>query len=161
MENSKKIYSIIIAIILVIFIGLGIYSFAKKRSVENRKITPSEQISGASENRLFVEDQFPGKTVYISSASLRRAGYVVVQKNEAGKAGAIIGEASFTPGTNPGSVSLSEETREGQEYFVTLYDDTNSDKKFTAADDKILTDDYGRPIVVKIKATTKIVEQKG
>ena len=47
------------------------------------------------ENTLFVEDQFPGSIVYLSSVTLAKGGWVVVHEDDSGKPGKIIGYKYF------------------------------------------------------------------
>lgn len=160
--TTNKTYTIVIAIVVIILIILGIYSFTKRSGNEtfdgkntlDARTTPTENYS------LTVDDQFPGTVVYVSTASLKKAGFVVIHKNVGGKAGAVIGSKAFTAGTNPGQVDLTEATIEDQSYFAMIHED-NGDGVFDAATDMAVKDAMGREIMVRFNATTKIVEQKG
>lgn len=161
MEQSNNTYKIVIGIVIVLLIILGIYSFTKKPAeTYNGDTKTNVNNTPAADYSLVVDDQFPGTVVYVSTASLKKAGYVVIHKETAGKPGAVIGSKAFSAGTNPGQVDLSEATIEGMNYYAMIHED-NGDGKFDAATDMVAKDKTGMSMIVKFKATTKVVEQKG
>ncbi len=162
MENpNKTTYTAIIAIVAVILIGLGIYSAFFRGGTKSTEYvpTPNEAQQGY-ENKLVIEDQFPGNVVYLSSLSLKKSGFAVVYTNTEGKLGKVIGSGYFPGGTNPGNIAITQNTIEGGKYFVVLFDDTNGDKIFTPGTDLVLKDVNGINVIGSFRATTKLPVSK-
>lgn len=163
MENSKKVYSIIIGVVLVALVVFGIYSIFKKPTSYNQNNTEKENSATITEkntSKIYVDDQFPGSVVFLSSVTLPKGGFVVVHTDDNGKLGKIIGSKYFEAGTNTGDINLSELSKEGKNYWVVLYED-DGDKIFNFAKDLPIKNASGDIIMTKFKATEKFVEQKG
>ena len=164
MENSKKVYAIIIGVVLVDLIVFGVYSIFKKPSLYNQNNVEKENISTkdtkSGTNQLYVDDQFPGSVVFLSSVTLPKGGFVVIHTNDNGKPGKIIGSKYFEAGTNTGDINLTELSQEGKYYWIALYED-DGDKIFNPTKDLPIKDASGNQIIKKIQATEKFVEQKG
>ena len=123
MSAAKKMWTAIAVIVLVILVGLAIYSFTNKGGPQTVNTAPVATVVGASENKLIAEGQFPGNTVYISLLSLKQGGFANVYTDAKGAPGTLIGSQYFAAGTNPGTVNLSQPTLAGQSYFVAVYGD--------------------------------------
>jgi hypothetical protein len=126
----------------------------------NTTDTTDNGLTSGQLNRVVVSDQFPGNVVYISSAQLSSAGWVVVHKDEAGKPGKIIGSTYFEKGIAPGKVNLSENTVEGGIYYAMLHSD-DGDKVFNAAKDLPLKDAAGNVIMKLFRVSQTVTEFKG
>ncbi len=102
---------------------------------------------------LIVSNQYPGTSVFVSSAVLSEKGVIVVYKEEKGIIGKTIGTSQpLTPGENKNiNIKLSEETRDGQILFVALM----------KGDGQLLTDRKKKDLTQRIVVeTSKGTEQK-
>lgn len=139
-------------IVIIVLIIIGIWVFGGKGAQTPETVAPvATDNSGtpAAINRIVMSDQYPGNVVYLSSVQLANPGWVVIQADNAGQPGAIIGETYFTSGINPGKITLSQPMVDGGTYYAVLYDDTNGTQTFDATVDKPLTDSNGN-IIMKV-----------
>lgn len=75
---------------------------------------------------LSVENQAPGKNVFVREISVERAVWVVIVEDNAGVRGNILGAGLFDKGETAGLVQLLRGTVEGGSYFATLHaEDSN------------------------------------
>jgi hypothetical protein len=140
-------------IVIIVLIIIGIWVFGGKGAqapVDNSVATDN---SGANTvgaiNRIVMSDQYPGNVVYISSVQLANPGWVVIQADNAGQPGAILGEAYLGSGINPAKVTLSSPMVDGGTYYAVLYDNAAGTQVFSASADKPLTDANGN-IIMKV-----------
>jgi hypothetical protein len=160
-QGIKTWQWVVTVIVIIILIVLGYYLFkGNGASTTNTNPTASPTGMAGDVNRVVVADQYPGNVVYVSSAQLANGGWVVIQKDNAGKPGAVIGSTWTDAGINPVKVTLSEKTVDGGTYYATLHSD-DGDKKFDAAKDPAIKNASGDDIVVKFKASTNVTEVKG
>ena len=166
MENTNGIKPwqwIVTAIVVIVLIIIGIMVFGNKSSETPAPVTDKPAVTDTTTtgNRIVMSDQYPGDVAYVSSVQLANPGWVVIQKNVAGKPADIMGSAYAPSGISPVKVTLSKPMVDGALYFAVLYSD-NGDKKFDAATDKPLTDSNGNIIMKTFKATISAgVEIKG
>lgn len=156
---------IVTIIIIIVLIVLGIMMFRGKGAQDTTTDTTTtgttdDGLASGQINRVVVSDQFPGNVVYVSSAQLNSAGWVVVHKDEAGKPGKIIGSVYFEKGIAPGKVTLSENTVEGGIYYAMLHSD-DGDKVFNVAKDLPLKDAAGNTIMKLFRVSQTVTEFKG
>ncbi len=140
-------------IVIIILIIIGIWVFGGKgapATVDNSVATnnPATPIAGAI-NRIVMSDQYPGNVAYLSSVQLANPGWVVIQADNAGQPGAILGETYLGSGINPAKVTLSQPMVDGGTYYAVLYDDTDGTQTWNASADKPLTDANGN-IILKV-----------
>lgn len=148
---------VVTVVVVIVLIIIGIWVFGSKGAA-----TPSDESPVATEdnsntpgavNRVVMNDQYPGNVVYLNSAQFEKAGWVVVQANNAGTPGKILGQTYFAAGISPGKVNLSESMIDGGTYYAVMYSD-NGDKKFDAKTDKPLVDANGNVIMKVFHATS-------
>ncbi|MDE2038075.1 MAG: hypothetical protein KGI69_02520 [Patescibacteria group bacterium] len=149
-ESGIKTWQwVVTAIVVIVLIVIGIMVFGNKGAQapapgsSSTASTASTNAPGV--NNIVMADQYPGNVAYLSSVQLASPGWVVVQKDNGGVPGAIIGQAYATAGISPVKVSLSEAMVDGGTYYATLYS-ASSATKFDPAVDKPLTDSNGSTI---------------
>jgi len=149
---------VVTAIVIIILIVIGIMVFGNKSSQapasDENTATDTTNQAGAL-NRIVMSDQYPGNVVYLSSVQLANPGWVVIQADNNGQPGAVIGTAHFASGINPGKVTLSTPTVEGGTYYAVLYTDDGTGS-FSAANDKPLTDSRGNVIMQIFHASASV-----
>jgi hypothetical protein len=155
----------VIVIIVLVILGYKMFSGSSSTPAETPENTevPNETASNtnpATSNRVMVVDQAPGDRVYVSSVQLANGGFVVIQKNDAGKLGAVIGSKYFEKGIYPGQVTLTTPTTEGGIYYAVLYTD-DGDKKFDITKDMPLKDSAGNVIMKPFRVTSEPSDLKG
>ena len=162
-SNGVKTWQwVVTVLIIIVLIVLGYFMFRGDDNAQNIDVdTTASPTSTLDSNRITVTDQFPGNIVYVSSAQLANPGFVVVQKDNGGTPGASIGSQYFDKGTNPGRVTLTENTMENGLYYAVLYTDTNGDKIFNATTDMPVKDASGNVIMRTFRATSSVTEIKG
>jgi hypothetical protein len=160
MEPSTGIRTwqwVVTVIVIIILIIVGVLVFGKKgttpTTTDTDVATDVDSSSPVTVNRIVMSDQFPGNKVYLSSLQLAVPAWVVIQKDNAGKPGEVIGSAKFNKGLAPGQVELSKSTVEGGTYYATLYADDGS-ATFDITKATALKDANGTPISRVFKATS-------
>lgn len=161
-QNGVKTWQwVVTVVVIVVLIIVGIWVFGGKSSstTENLPVA-SEDNSNApgALNRIVMSDQYPGNVVYLNSVQFANPGWVVVQANNAGTPGKVIGQAYFDAGINPGKITLSESLVDGSTYYAVMYSD-NGDKKFDAKTDKPLKDANGNIIMKVFRASSAVSAQ--
>lgn len=160
-QGIKTWQWVVTVIVIIVLIILGYYLFRGDRASAPETETPdTEQVSSSDVNRVVVSDQYPGDVVYITSAQFENPGFVVIRENNNGNPGAIIGQAYFGEGINPGRITLVKETEEGKLYYAVLYSD-NGDEQFNVATDLPLKDVQGNTILRTFRVTSTATEIKG
>jgi hypothetical protein len=158
-KTWQWVTSVIVVIVLII---IGIWVFGGKSNTPSTTGNVAADNSATSAanaiNRIVMSDQYPGNVVYISSVQLANAGWVVIQTDNAGQPGAIIGETYLASGINPAKVTLSQPIVDGGTYYAVLYSDSG-DQKFNASTDKPLVDANGN-IIMKIFHGSSSVESQ-
>jgi len=149
---------VVTVIVIIVLIVIGIMVFGNKKSAPTTtdNTTPTTDNTGiVSVNRVVMSDQYPGNVVYLSSVQLAAPGWVVINKDNAGQPGAVIGETYFDSGINPGKVTLTEPIIEGGTYYAVLHTD-DGDKKFDATKDIPLKDANGNVILHIFHASASV-----
>ncbi len=168
-DNSSGIKPwqwVVTIIVIVIIVILGYWLFSKNGSSSNQasqsESTPSATAPASTEaNSIVVTDQYPGNVVYISSVRLASPGFVVIQSDNGGTPGAVIGTQYFDAGINPGKVTLSSPTVDGGLYYASLYLDSAGNQKFDITKDSLINDSHGSPITETFHALANVPETKG
>ncbi|MEI6304844.1 MAG: hypothetical protein WCP09_02380 [Candidatus Taylorbacteria bacterium] len=154
--SGVKTWQWVVTIIVIIaLIVLGILVFGGKKS--NAPVITDDttsQIPTTALNRIVMSDQFPGNVVYLSSVQVQNSSWVVIQSDNGGQPGAIMGSAHYDAGINPGGkITLSTPTLDGGTYYAVIYTDDGSGK-FNAVKDVPLKDSVGNIIMHIFHATT-------
>ena len=165
-QNGIKTWQWVVTVIVIIaLIIIGILVFGgKNQSTEN--VTPVSTSSDNSAtanalNRVVMSDQYPGNVVYLNSVQFENPGWVVIQADNAGVPGKILGETYFTSGINPGKITLSSSMIDGATYYAVMYSD-NGDQKFDPKTDMPLKDANGNVIMKVFHASASVsAEVKG
>ena len=159
---------IVTIVVIIIIVVLGYWLFSHNGSSSQNQQTPSGTTPVASTapaateaNSLVVTDQYPGNVVYISSVRLANPGFVVIQSNNAGTPGKVIGKQYFAAGINPGKVTLTSLTVDGGLYYATLYSDDVGNQTFDITKDSLLKDSHGISIIETFHALANVPETKG
>jgi len=152
---------VVTVIVIIVLIIIGVWVFGGKSSSSTTEIpvavTDNSNVAGAI-NRIVMSDQYPGNVVYLNSAQFANPGWVVINADNAGTPGAILGETYFTSGINPGKITLSSPMIDGGTYYAVMYSD-NGDQKFDASVDKALTDSNGNIIMKVFHASASVGAQ--
>ena len=155
---------VVTVIVIIVLILLGYYMLKGNSATPSMTdVVPADDtslVAGKDTNRVVVTDQFPGNIVYLSSVQLAKPGFVVIHKDNKGTPGEIIGYQYFDKGINPGKITLTTPTVEGQTYYAMLHSD-DGDKKFDAKLDLPLKDAAGNIIMKTFRSTTTVTETKG
>lgn len=149
---------VVTVIVIIVLIVVGILVFGSKGTqaptVDDNNASTTDQTAG-SVNRIVMSDQYPGNVVYLSSVQLANPGWVVIQADNNGQPGKIIGSAHFDAGINPGKVTLTQPTVENGTYYAVLYTDDGSGK-FSASADQPLKDSKGNVIMKIFHASASV-----
>ncbi|MDE2172907.1 MAG: hypothetical protein KGJ33_03115 [Patescibacteria group bacterium] len=135
-QGIKTWQWVVTVIVIIILIVIGIMVFGGKGSPAPVTTESPSPISSpaAAVNRITMTDQYPGNVVYLSSVQLAQPGWVVIQKDNNGQPGDIIGSAHFDAGINPGKITLTQPLIDGGTYYAVLYTDDGSGTFSTTAD---------------------------
>ncbi len=151
--------------VVVIILAVVVYAFVKPKSTTDdtsaNPVDQTGQIVDKTANNLVISDNYSGNTVLVQQIQLAKPGFVVIQKDEAGKPGKVIGYQYFDAGIRPGKIMLTENTVDGGKYWAVLYNDTGSDKKFDIAVEETLKDKAGSVIMKAFKTLNVLPEFKG
>ena len=155
----------IIVIVIIVILGYWLFSHNSGSSTENSTgaTTPTTSTSPASTeaNSVVVTDQYPGNVVYISSVRLAQPGFVVIQADNGGTPGAVIGTQYFPTGINPGKITLTSPTVDGGLYYASLYSDNLGNQTFDITKDTLIADSHGTSIIETFRALANVPETKG
>lgn len=150
-DNGIKTWQwVVTVIVIIVLIVVGVMVFGNK-GAQAPATGPEASQSAASPagnavNRIVMADQYPGNVAYASSVQLAQPGWVVIQVDNNGQPGAIIGEAYAPAGINPVKVTLSKPILDGGTYYAVLYSD-NGDQKFDPNTDLPLKDANGSVVM--------------
>ena len=117
---------------------------------------PSSSSSPASglrvgSNAIYVPDQAPASTVTLGFVLFARPGFVVIHGDAGEKPGAILGASALMKAGETGSaglITLSRETKDGEELYAMLHQD-DGDGMFDAAKDLPVRDQSGNSIMMQ------------
>ncbi len=148
---------VVTVVVIIVLIIIGIWVFGGKSaslpSDQNTIGNDDTSNTPGALNRVVMGDQYPGNVVYLNSAQFENPGWVVVQANNAGTPGKILGQTYFVAGISPGKVNLSESMIDGGTYYAVMYSD-NGDKKFDIKTDMPLKDANGAVIMKVFHASS-------
>lgn len=131
----KKFITTLLVVVVIIAI-IVIWKTDKMEVQDNENVV--EETGGASgqfaklaNDAIVVMDQRPGDVVIASVVSLSKDGFVVIKKDEEGKAGGIIGVSEFlTVGAHSKiDIGTTESLMDGLTYYAELFED-NGDGVF-------------------------------
>lgn len=154
----------IVIIIIIVVLGYWLFSRNSSSTSENEMMsstTASAMPASTEANSVVVTDQYPGNVVYISSVRLASPGFVVIQSDNGGTPGAVIGNQYFAAGINPGKITLTSPTVDGGLYYASLYSDTVGNQVFDITKDALIQDSHGTSIVETFHALANVPETKG
>lgn len=157
-ESGIKTWQwVVTAIVIIVLVVIGIMVFGNKSSQApaTDDTTTTSQTGQTGVNRIVMSDQYPGNVVYLSSVQLAQPGWVVVQADNNGQPGTVLGSTHFGAGINTGKVTLSQPTVEGGTYYAVLYTDDGTGT-FNPATDKPLTDANGNVIMQIFHASASV-----
>jgi hypothetical protein len=158
---------VITIIVIIIIVILGYWLFSKNSSSTSQNTASGESMStttapaSTEANSVVVTDQYPGNVVYVSSVRLSAGGFVVIQSDNGGTPGAVIGTQYFAAGINPGKITLTSPTVDGGLYYATLYSDAVGNQQFDVTKDSVINDSHGNPIIETFHALANVPETKG
>ena len=162
METSSGIKTwqwAVTVIVIIALIVIGVMVFGGKTG--ESPVTTDENATdvtldeNGAINRIVMSDQYPGNIVYLSSVQVATSSWVVVQGDNSGVPGKVLGSTHFDAGINPGKVTLSESMLDGNTYYAVIYTD-NGDNKFDITKDVPLKDSKGQVIMKVFKASTTV-----
>ena len=143
----------VIVIIILIVIGILVFGGSKTTAPVTTDQTPiTDQTGIAALNRIVMSDQYPGNVVYLSSVQVQNPSWVVIQSDNNGQPGEIVGSMHFAAGINPGKITLTKPTVEGGTYYAVIYTD-DSAATFNSTTDLPLKDSNGNVIMHVFHAT--------
>ncbi|MFA6601849.1 MAG: hypothetical protein WCT02_03250 [Candidatus Paceibacterota bacterium] len=146
----------VIVILVLIIIGVMVFGGKGAKAPETGTETPSvTETNQTSVNRIVMSDQYPGNVVYLSSVQVSSPSWVVIQADDAGSPGKILGSARFATGINPGKITLSSPMIDGATYYAVIYSD-NGDAAFDASADQPLKDANGNIIMKVFKSSSAV-----
>ena len=155
---------VVTVIVIIVLVVIGVMVFKDKgqdSGTPNPEETPSVVEETGAVNRLVVTDQNPGNVVYISSAELATSSWIVIQADNAGLPGKVLGSAKFKSGINPGKITLTSPMVNGGTYYAIIYPD-NGEKTFDQTKSSPLKDSKGQVIMKVFKANSSAsVDFKG
>lgn len=163
-QNGVKTWQwIVTAIVVLVLIVLGIIMLGSGKDDAKKQALPeTKEVATTEINNLVIADQFPGNIVYVNTVQLSNPGFVVIQKENGGQPGNVIGSQYFDKTTGvPGKISLTESTINGKTYYATLVNDTNASKKFELNSDITVKDSKGSVIMKTFRARADLPEDKG
>ncbi len=135
----------IVVFLFLILAGLYFYqSFVSKKGQEALPVNqPTNTV-------IYATDQRPGPSVIINFASLSKSGYIVIQEDDNGKLGRILGNSAVIPKGESRSifVGLIRPSVNGESLLAVMYDDSG-DKVFSPNIDVPVKDESGNIIFTK------------
>ena len=160
-QGVKTWQWVVTVVVIIVLIIIGIWVFGGKgSSTSNESMTNTQENANmpGAVNRIVMSDQYPGNVVYLNSAQFENPGWVVIQDNNSGNPGEVLGKTYFDSGINPGKITLSKPMIDGNTYYAVMYSD-NGDKVFDPATDKPLTDANGNIIMKVFHASSAVSSQ--
>ncbi len=146
-QSGIKTWQWVVTVIVIIaLIIIGIFVFGNKKAEAPASGDETPISTEQSANSIVMSNQFPGNIVYISALQATGRGWVAIHKDASGKPGDVIGNASFSAGTAPVKVTLTQPTVDGGTYYAVMYSD-NGDGVFDVTKDLTLKDASGNIIM--------------
>ncbi len=145
----------VIVIIIIIVIGVIVFGGKGGQNPATTEQTPVASQNQTDLNRIVMTDQYPGNVVYLSSVQVANPSWVVIQTDNAGVPGKIIGSAHFEAGINPGKITLSQPMIDGATYYAVVFTDDGTGT-FNATNDLPLKDANGNVIMKVFKASSSV-----
>lgn len=147
----------VLVIIVLVVIGFLVFGGNDTETPDMNGETAGEVMTGESDvNRIVMVDQYPGNVVYLSSVQVADPSWVVIQADENGKPGMVMGTARFEAGINPGKITLSKPMIDGGTYYAAIYSDASASSAFDIKVNKPVTDENGNPIIRVFKASSTV-----
>jgi len=117
------------------------------------------EVAGApvGEVIISVDEQAPGKSVFVKEISSQKAVWVVIVEDIDGVHGSILGAGLFDVGETAGVVELLRGTVEGGSYYAVLYGEDSvltQNRTFDLEKDVPLADSEGKVIEVKFQTSS-------
>jgi hypothetical protein len=155
---------VVTVIVIIVLIVIGVMVFSDKGEVPsttNPDESPAVVDTDTAINRIVMSDQYPGNVVYLSSVQVSADSWVVVQTDNAGLPGKVIGSAKFKAGISPGKITLTQPMVDGATYYAVIYSD-NGGASFDATKNTPVRDSKGNVIMKVFKASATVgVDFKG
>jgi hypothetical protein len=145
----------VIVIIVLIVIGVMVFGGKGTQAPITEETPAATDNSATSLNRITMTDQYPGNVVYLSSVQVADPSWVVIQDDNSGVPGKIIGSARFDKGINPGKITLTQPMIDGKTYYAVIYTDSGK-TKFDATASVPLKDANGNVIMKVFHASTSV-----
>ncbi len=156
-ESGIKTWQwVVTVIVIIVLIIIGVLAFGgKDTQAPVTDATPAvSNIATAGMNRINMTDQYPGDVVYLSSVQVENPSWVVIQNDNDGIPGKIIGQAHFEKGTNPGKITLTQPMLDGKTYYAVIY--TDDGKAVFSSANVPLKDDNGNVIMKVFHALSSV-----
>lgn len=151
----------VIVIIVLIVIGVMVFGGKGTQAPITEETPVITETSSATMNRITMTDQYPGNVAYLSSVQVANPSWVVIQTDDKGVPGKIIGSAHFGKGINPGKITLTQPMLDGNTYYAVIYTDDGK-TTFSATNNVPLKDSNGNIIMKVFRASTSVgAEFKG
>ena len=144
----------VIVIVVLIVIGVMVFGGKGTQAPVTDEISDATEVAGAV-NRVTMTDQYPGNIVYLSSVQVANPSWVVIQADNNGLPGKIIGQARFEKGINPGKITLTQPMVDGGTYYAVIYTDDGK-TTFSATTNTPLKDASGNVIMKVFRASTTV-----
>ena len=148
---------VVTVIVIIVLIVIGVMVFGGKNSnAPTATETPLETDLVTGEvNRIVMSDQYPGNVVYLSSVQVSAPSWVVIQADNNGVPGKIMGQASFDIGINPGKITLTQSMVDGGTYYAVIYKGSDN-TTFDSTKNVPLKDSNGQVIMKVFKASSSV-----
>lgn len=165
-QNGIKTWQwVVTVIVIIVLIIVGVMVFSGNNNETPTTITDDNNSvvvdNGTAINRIVMSDQYPGNVVYLSSVQVEKDSWVVIQADNAGLPGKVIGSLLFKAGINPGKITLTQPMVDGGTYYAVIYN--NIDKaSFDITKNTPVKDSKGQVIMKVFKASYSVgVDFKG
>jgi len=147
----------VIVIIVLVIIGFMVFGGDDTEVTDTTDVTTTDDTTNqAGVNRVVMTDQYPGNVVYLSTVQVSDPSWVVIQADDNGKPGMVIGSAYFEEGINPGKITLTRPMIDGGTYYASIYDDASGATAFDIKVGKPVTDASGKDIIKVFKASSSV-----
>jgi hypothetical protein len=158
-QNGIKTWQwVVTGIVIVVLIVIGVIVFGGKgtkapTTTDQGTETIVDQNGGT--NRIVMTDQYPGNVAFLSSVQVATTSWIVIQSDNNGVPGKVLGSTRFESGINTGKVTLSEPMLDGSTYYAVIYTDAGS-KTFDSSKNTPLKDSKGQVIMKVFKASSSV-----
>lgn len=148
---------VVTVIVIIVLVVIGVMVFSDKGEVPSTtpEESPAVVDTDTAINRIVMSDQYPGNVVYLSSVQVSADSWVVIQTDNAGLPGKVIGSAKFKTGINPGKITLTQPMVDGGTYYAVIYSD-NGGASFDATKNTPVKDSKGNVIMKVFKASATV-----